>query len=261
MYREFNLTTLIRLVVIAFCFFTTSKHANAVGYKQGTLTIKPITVAFANSSFGFKKDDSKLNDLAVDGYRNRTSFGFAHPSRNGVGYSFELGYLFMDDLEAFVTPFLSYEKGHDEIYLGFQALKFDNRRNYGFMVGVRKYFDIDIEKWFPHVSLSLGLERQGKTKVKSSQTTGFALPANLIGDLGTFTLKGSENNFIGEIFFGADYKFTPNVMLTFLAGLNYKERGSSRTTVVKNVRNFSAGPPGVLEDIPVTYKSNHNCFP
>ncbi len=261
MYRKFNITTLLKLVVIAFCFFTTPNQANAVGYKQGTFTIKPIIVAFANSSFGFKKDDSKINGLVVDAYRNRTSFGFAHPSRNGVGYSFELGYLFMDDLEAFITPFFSYEKGQDVISLGFQSFRFSTRRNYGFMLGARKYFDIDSEKWFPHVSFSLGLERQGKTNARSFQNTGFQLPPNLIGNIGSFTLKGSENNFLGELLFGADYKFTPNVMLTFMAGLNYKEKGSERTTVVKGIQTFQfPGIPGPVIDVPVSYKDNHNVW-
>lgn len=261
MYRNFGVrTTLIASSVVVFSFFATLGDSTAAVYKQGTFSIKPIILAFSNSSFGFRKEDMRIEGgtpgapftfkplgvpVAVDAYRNRPNIGFAHPRRNAIGYSFELGYSIFDNLELFVTPSISYEKGHDpHIHFDFQTFKFENRTNYGAMFGARKYFDIESEKWVPYVSLSIGFDRQEATKVIAFSNTGFSNEAELT-EIGRFTVIDGTTYFLGELTLGVDYKINSNIMLTFMVGLNYKEKGSF-------------GPSVDIGGSPQRFRDNHS---
>ena len=246
---------------------TVDQEDITAGYKQGQFTITPLTVVFSSPTFGYKRNDSKIsdpgekgarnNDFAVDAFRNRKAFGFNHPSRNGLGYSLKMGYLVFDNLELFVTPFLSYERG-DEHQANFQSLKFAGRSNYGALVGAMKYFDLN-KRWIPHVSAAIGVERQDRTQATFFNNTGFEFPIRKIGELGQFTFRDKTNYFLLKLGAGADYKLTPNIIMEFNIGLDYRKRKSTRqVTVPGAILRVNQFFQPITGDLPVRYKDNHN---
>lgn len=117
-------------------------------YKQGTFTIKPLTINISTLTHKHTKNDSRINGFEIDAYATR-GFGLNHPTRNGLSYSIELGYFPLKNFEIFVRPSYTYEKGIGTVWvapafdLTNRSLAFKSRSTYGGSVGGRKYFDIE----------------------------------------------------------------------------------------------------------------------
>jgi hypothetical protein len=229
-------------------------------YAPGTFSIKPINFNFGSFAFGFKHQDSQLSSLTsqpvstikTDAFKRPVNFGFAESDRNGVGYAFELGYVIKNDWEFFARAGYCREAGNGAFHFGINTIKFQDRDNYGFSFGPRKYFDFQ-SPWKPFVQAAAGLTIQGDTKANIAwhNPAGFGIATDIY--IREYKLAKQSTLFNFELGLGTDYTFTDYFALSLSVALRYNQRGGGSTVAIpgNNTSFLFPVPPTTL-----TYRDN-----
>lgn len=219
---------------------TTSRSGTM--FKQGTVTLQPLSAVLTPLSLGKGKKDTKfmwdaqfpVHTMEQNMYKNQRSLGFGDGYRNGIGYRAELGYFVRDRLELFTDLGFSYEKGLDQAtIIGPQAFKFKSRTTYNTGIGARYYFDTK-STITPYVGAVGGVEWQPRTKAAAytypfTDFTQFLVVGPKIGD---FTIFKSQQLFNGSLFAGFTYLFKENIALNLQAGLQYHQQNKRRMITI-----------------------------
>ena len=207
-----------------------SLPVKAISYPQGTFSIKPLTMNFANMTFNLRKQDSIINGTSRNAYKGFRGLGFNESVRQGIGYSIELGLTALDDFEVFTVLGVSYETGISNVEVNpavpaaasQRFLSFKSRTNFNAALGARYYFDWK-KNWVPFISGSLGVDFQSPVKATALNTVA----GPIIGD---FTIQGSKALLKGAVLVGVDYRFDKRWAITFSTGAQYLQRTRSETT-------------------------------
>lgn len=205
-------------------------------YKEGDISIQPLTISFTGITFGRKHKDTKFVSSAPfpvhtfknSMYRNQRGFGLNDIHRNGLAYDFQLGYFIKSDIEVFADLGIINEKGQIQptgfLQNGFQ---FKNRTSYRTNLGAKYYFDTKTI-FTPFVGLMAGNIWQPKTKAKVYPYNPFAIEV-LMPKIGTFEIFKSANLFNGALLAGLDYRFNQTFAVSLSTGLYYYQRNKSKT--------------------------------
>lgn len=228
-------------------------------YKEGEISIVPLTVSFTGMTFGRKHKDTKFviphapfpytrhNHFINSMYRNQRGFGLNDIHRNALAYDFQLGYFLRDNTEVFADLGVINEKAQQQpTGIMLNGFKFKGRTSYKTNLGARYY--IENETIFtPFVGFMAGNIWQPKTK---ADVYPFNFFTQQIGTtkIGTFEIFKSKNLFNGALLAGLDYRFDQNFAVSFSTGVYYYKRNKGKTLIV----------PATPRSFPVTYKiSDH----
>lgn len=225
-------------------------------YREGEISIQPLTVFFTGMTFGRKHTDTKfkyppapivplptvspITSTRASMFRNRRGFGLNDIHRNGLGYDFQAGYFVRDRVEVFADLGIIGEKGlRMPSPVSLQSFKFKNRTTYRTDLGARYYFDVETI-FTPYVGFMAGVEWQGKTRADVYDTFGFVQGPKI----GRFTIFKAQNLFNGALLAGLDYRFDENFAVSLGTGVYYYKRNKAKTLSV----------PGTPFNAPNAYK-------
>lgn len=240
-------------------FFKKEKECSPI-YKAGEISIQPLIISFTGLTFGRKHQDTKFTPLAPPSpaflpvsrfnmYRNQRGYGLNDIHRNGLGYDFQLGYFFQDNMEVFTDLGFVNEKGlQGPGVVNPLCFKFKDRTTYRTNFGARHYFDTKMI-FTPFVGFMGGIEWQPKTKADVYGYNPFDVTKFLVPGpkLGTFEIFKTSNIFNGALLTGLDYRFNENFAVSLSTGLYYYQKNKAKTLKI----------PG---QVPLKISDNKNKF-
>jgi hypothetical protein len=204
-------------------------------YKEGNISIVPLTLAFSGLTWGRKKEDTKFASstfspptMSIDMLSPRKAFGLNDTHRNGLGYDFQIGYFLRDTFEVFTDLGVITEKEFSEpIGAMNNAFRFKKRTSYRTNLGARYYFNVE-SVFYPFLGAMVGNERQPKT---SADVYVYNRPG-VGAKIGRFEIFKAQNLFNGALLVGTDYRFDETYAVSFSTGIYYYQRNKSKRLIL-----------------------------
>lgn len=200
-------------------------------YREGDISLQPLTVSFSGMTFGRKHYDTKFvsgTTAKRSMYRNMRGLGFNDIHRNGIGYDFQAGYFPLDCFEVFGDLGFIYEgRLKKPTTVNALAFRFKQRTTYRTNLGAKYYFDTKTI-FTPFVGVMAGAEWQPKTKADVYSAVAFT-PGPKIGK---FEIFKAQNLFNGALLAGLDYRFDKTYAVSLQTGLYYYSRNKAKNLVI-----------------------------
>lgn len=246
------------ILLFSFIMLCLTGSSDGYAYEAGTFSIKPLNITFSSIMPTLRHKDSSFNTTgpvlvpAVFPLPQQTrtvrdaawhkilQFGFSEGDRNGYGYGFEAGYVFLKNAEIFARAGFCSENPSIQFVVGDRSYRFQRRTNYGLSLGFRYYYDLN-PSWKPYASAAFGFVSQGKATSNIYWHNPFNRTTTTDPLIGRFNMLKASYLPSFEMAVGTDYLFTPRVVLSAAIGLRYTKRGGS--TVINT--------PGAVVGIPL----------